>query len=178
MLQVDANSAYTLADIDLLRKLDDYNLLLIEQPLGKRRHLRSQQAAARAQDADLPRRKHPFARRCECRARAAELPGRQHQASARRRLSRNPNASTICAHRTACRSGTAGCSSLGIGRAGNVALASLPNFYASRRHLCEQALLPPGHRRARVHGGRQRDDDGADQAGDRRRGYCQTGWSR
>jgi O-succinylbenzoate synthase len=34
MLQVDANSAYTLNDISLLKKLDDYNLILIEQPLG------------------------------------------------------------------------------------------------------------------------------------------------
>jgi o-succinylbenzoate synthase len=34
LLQVDANSAYTLADINLLKKLDDYDLQLIEQPLG------------------------------------------------------------------------------------------------------------------------------------------------
>lgn len=33
-LQVDANSAYTLADVDLLKKLDDFDLLLIEQPLA------------------------------------------------------------------------------------------------------------------------------------------------
>jgi O-succinylbenzoate synthase len=33
-LQVDANSAYTLDDISLFKKLDDCNLLLIEQPLG------------------------------------------------------------------------------------------------------------------------------------------------
>lgn len=32
-LQVDANSAYTLADADLLAQLDDFDLLLIEQPL-------------------------------------------------------------------------------------------------------------------------------------------------
>ncbi len=32
-LQVDANSAYTLDDLPSLRKLDDYNLILIEQPL-------------------------------------------------------------------------------------------------------------------------------------------------
>jgi O-succinylbenzoate synthase len=34
LLQVDANSAYTLDDIDLFRKMDDYKLILIEQPLG------------------------------------------------------------------------------------------------------------------------------------------------
>ncbi|MEO6811240.1 MAG: o-succinylbenzoate synthase [Isosphaeraceae bacterium] len=33
-LQVDANSAYTLDDIDLLKELDQFNLLLIEQPLA------------------------------------------------------------------------------------------------------------------------------------------------
>lgn len=34
LLQVDANSAYRLADVDVLKALDDLNLLLIEQPLG------------------------------------------------------------------------------------------------------------------------------------------------
>src|SRR5690625_4623126 len=33
-LMVDANSAYTLHDMDHLKKLDDYNLMMIEQPLG------------------------------------------------------------------------------------------------------------------------------------------------
>ncbi|MBN2199225.1 MAG: o-succinylbenzoate synthase [Candidatus Aminicenantes bacterium] len=32
LLQVDANGAYTLRDAETLRKLDDFNLLLIEQP--------------------------------------------------------------------------------------------------------------------------------------------------
>jgi O-succinylbenzoate synthase len=34
MLQVDANSAYTLNDTDLFKRMDEYNLILIEQPLG------------------------------------------------------------------------------------------------------------------------------------------------
>lgn len=33
LLSVDANSAYTLADVDHLRRLDDFDLLMIEQPL-------------------------------------------------------------------------------------------------------------------------------------------------
>ncbi|QVY59892.1 o-succinylbenzoate synthase [Cytobacillus gottheilii] len=33
-LMADANSAYTLKDTDHLRKLDEFNLLMIEQPLG------------------------------------------------------------------------------------------------------------------------------------------------
>ena len=34
-LQVDANAAYTLADAALLRRLDDFDLLLVEQPLAE-----------------------------------------------------------------------------------------------------------------------------------------------
>jgi O-succinylbenzoate synthase len=34
LLQVDANSAYTLNDVALFKKMDDYQLQLIEQPLG------------------------------------------------------------------------------------------------------------------------------------------------
>jgi len=34
MLMVDANSAYTLADIDIFKELDQYDLLMIEQPLA------------------------------------------------------------------------------------------------------------------------------------------------
>jgi len=34
VLQVDANSAYTLEDLDIFREMDRYKLLLIEQPLG------------------------------------------------------------------------------------------------------------------------------------------------
>lgn len=35
LLQVDANTAYTLADAPQLKRLDAFNLLLIEQPLGE-----------------------------------------------------------------------------------------------------------------------------------------------
>src|SRR5262249_503067 len=34
LLMADANSAYTLADIDLFRRLDAFNLMMIEQPLA------------------------------------------------------------------------------------------------------------------------------------------------
>ena len=33
-LMADANSAYTLDDIELLKQLDEFNLMMIEQPLG------------------------------------------------------------------------------------------------------------------------------------------------
>jgi O-succinylbenzoate synthase len=35
MLQVDANTAYTRDDFDLLKRLDEFNLLLIEQPINE-----------------------------------------------------------------------------------------------------------------------------------------------
>lgn len=35
LLQVDANTAYTRDDFDLLKRLDDFNLLLIEQPINE-----------------------------------------------------------------------------------------------------------------------------------------------
>ncbi|HEX9001045.1 MAG TPA: o-succinylbenzoate synthase [Blastocatellia bacterium] len=34
VMSVDANSAYTLDDVELLKKLDEFNLLMIEQPLS------------------------------------------------------------------------------------------------------------------------------------------------
>jgi len=34
LLQVDANSSYTIGDFDILKSLDKYNLLMIEQPLS------------------------------------------------------------------------------------------------------------------------------------------------
>ncbi len=34
VMSVDANSAYTLADVELLKQLDEFNLLMIEQPLS------------------------------------------------------------------------------------------------------------------------------------------------
>ena len=33
LLMGDANSAYTLRDIDLLKSLDEFNLMMLEQPL-------------------------------------------------------------------------------------------------------------------------------------------------
>ena len=50
----DANSAYTLADIEHLKRLDEFNLMMIEQPLAHDEiidHAALQQALAHA---DLP----------------------------------------------------------------------------------------------------------------------------
>ena len=53
-LQVDANAAYTLVDTPTLRRLDEFDLLLLEQPLAEddlRQHAAAGEPAA---DADLP----------------------------------------------------------------------------------------------------------------------------
>ena len=47
LLMGDANSAYTLADIDKLKSLDEFDLMMLEQPLALRRHRRPRQTAAR-----------------------------------------------------------------------------------------------------------------------------------
>ena len=54
-LMADANSAYTLADAAHLKKLDDFYLMMIEQPLGARRHYRSRRSTVPAENADLSR---------------------------------------------------------------------------------------------------------------------------
>ncbi len=59
-LQVDANSAYTLEDLPTLKQLDDFGLLLIEQPLADDDIIDHAQASRVPEDAHLPGRKHPF----------------------------------------------------------------------------------------------------------------------
>ncbi|MDQ0643442.1 L-alanine-DL-glutamate epimerase-like enolase superfamily enzyme [Microbacterium murale] len=88
LFQVDANAAYTLVDAAHLRRLDDYGLLLIEQPLGEGRHP-SARAARRSDDhADLSGRIDRVGRgRRRCDLSGGDI-GDQHQARPRRRLSR------------------------------------------------------------------------------------------
>ena len=57
-LMVDANSAYRLEDAPLLKQLDAYYLIMIEQPLGWDDIYSHAAAAAPARNADLPRRMH------------------------------------------------------------------------------------------------------------------------
>ena len=86
LLQVDANTAYTLADAEHLRRLDEFGLLLIEQPLDEddiRGH-----SAARATDphADLPRRVDHLGQGRGDGHRARRVPDDQRQARAGRRV--------------------------------------------------------------------------------------------
>ena len=54
-LSVDANSAYTLADTDQLRRLDEFYLMMIEQPLSHDEIIDHAELQAKLADAHLPR---------------------------------------------------------------------------------------------------------------------------
>lgn len=148
LLQVDANSAYALDDVDVFRSMDDYNLLLIEQPLGyddiyDHSKLQRQLKTPLCLDESI----HSLGDACA----ALELdscrvinikPGRVGGFTESKRIH------DLCASR-----GVAvwhgGMLESGIGRAGNVALASLPNFIlpgdisASKRYYKEDIVDPP-----------------------------------
>ncbi|CAM5689064.1 o-succinylbenzoate synthase [Streptomyces purpurascens] len=143
-LQVDANTAYTLADADHLRRLDDFGLLLVEEPLEENdlhAHARLQQrlrtpicldesihsardaASAIALDA--------------CRV-VNVKPARVGGYLEARRIH------DVCAaHGVPMWCG--GMLETGIGRAPNLALAALPGLHPHRGHLGLPSLLRRGH---------------------------------
>ncbi len=147
LLQVDANSAYTLDDLATLCAMDDYNLLLIEQPLSNDdifEHSKLQREMKTAIFLD-----ESIHTRADAQA-ALELgscriinikPGRVGGFTESKRIH------DLCASR-----GVpvwhGGMLESGIGRAGNVALAALPNFTlpgdisASRRYYREDIVTP------------------------------------
>ncbi|MBI5653901.1 MAG: o-succinylbenzoate synthase [Chloroflexi bacterium] len=129
LLQVDANSAYTLADVDVLRAMDDLNLLLIEQPLSHDDifdHAKLQRALQTPICLDESIHTVDDARA------ALELnsckiinikPGRVGGFTESKKIH------DLCAdHAPRVPVWHGGMLESGIGRAGNVALASLPNF--------------------------------------------------
>ncbi|MGQ9799691.1 MAG: o-succinylbenzoate synthase [Ignavibacterium sp.] len=147
LFQVDANSAYELKDIDLFKKLDEYNLLLIEQPLGyddiyEHSKLQKELKTPICLDESI----HSLA---DTRA-AIELdscrvinikPGRVGGFTESKLIH------DYCASKDIpvwC----GGMLESGIGRAGNVALASLPNFTlpgdisASKRYYKQDIVEP------------------------------------
>jgi len=146
-LQVDANSAYTLADADIFRAMDDANLLLIEQPLSNDdifQHSKLQRELKTAICLD------ESIHSVEDAEAALDLsacgiinikPGRVGgftEAIKIHDLAATRNAPVWCG----------GMLESGIGRAGNVAIASLPNFKlpgdlsASRRYYHEDIVEP------------------------------------
>ena len=110
LLQVDANTAYTLADARHLAELDPFGLLLIEQPLPEDDMLGHAELAAALSTPICLDESIISAERRGRRDRARRLLDRQHQARPGRRLPRGRAGSTTCARRTACRCGAAGCS--------------------------------------------------------------------
>ncbi len=147
-LQVDANSAYTLEQADVFRQMDDLDLVLIEQPLGEddivdHAALQAQLRTPICLDESIvtPDDARKAIQLGSCRViniKAARLGG----------LS-----AATATHDTCQRHGIpvwcGGLLETGIGRAANLALASLPNFRlpgdlsASDRYYREDLIDPP-----------------------------------
>ena len=146
-LMVDANSAYTLEDVDMLRALDEYDLMMIEQPLA---HDDIVDHAVLQRDLEtavcLDESIHTVANAREalalnaCRIiniKPARVGGLTH-AKRIHDLCAEANVPVWCG----------GLLETGIGRAHNVALASLPNFSlpgdisASDRYWHEDIVEP------------------------------------
>ncbi|HEU5298852.1 MAG TPA: o-succinylbenzoate synthase [bacterium] len=146
-LQVDANSAYTLEQAQTLRLLDDFDLLLIEQPLGEddivdHARLQAQLRTPICLDESIvtPDDARKALDLGSCRViniKAARLSG----------LSAGVATHDLCAKRKI----PVWCGGLletGIGRLTNIALASLPNFVlpadisASDRYFHEDVIEP------------------------------------
>ncbi|MFN2565605.1 MAG: o-succinylbenzoate synthase [Gemmatimonadaceae bacterium] len=126
-LMADANSAYTLADVDHLRKLDAFDLIMLEQPLGHDDLVRHAELQRRLKTpicldesvTSVDRAEDMIALRS---GRIVNIkPGRVGGFTVSRRI-----------HDLCARHGVpvwcGGMLESGVGRAYNVALASLPNF--------------------------------------------------
>ena len=148
LLSVDANAAYTLADAALLRQLDAYDLLMIEQPLAHDDlvdHAKLQQTLRTAICLDESITSHEQARQAletgACRIVNMKI-GRVGGYSEALRIH------GLCVERGVplwC----GGMLETGIGRAHNVALASLTGFTlpgdisGSRRYFERDVIVPP-----------------------------------
>ncbi len=148
LLQVDANSAYTLDQAEVFRKLDEFNLLLIEQPLGEddivdHAQLQAQLRTPLCLDESIvtPDDARKALALGSCRViniKAARMGG----------LSAGIATHDLC-QREGIPVWCGGLLETGIGRAANIALASLPNFVlpadlsASDRYFHEDLIDPP-----------------------------------
>jgi O-succinylbenzoate synthase len=148
LLMGDANSAYTLADIDLFRKMDQYDVMMFEQPLHHediidhaelQKHIRTpiclDESIHSADDA------RKAIRLGACRIINIKLGrvGGHREARAVHDVCRDHGIPVWCG----------GMLESGVGRAHNVALSSLDNFSlpgdvsASRRYWTEDIVEPP-----------------------------------
>ena len=147
-LQVDANSAYTLNDINLLRALDGFNLQLIEQPLGyddiyDHSVLQRELKTPICLDESIYNLSDTRAALELGSCRIINIkPGRVGGYTESKRIH------DFCASKNV-PVWHGGMDESGIGRAGNVALASLPNFTlpgdisATKRYYKEDIVDPP-----------------------------------
>lgn len=147
LLQVDANSAYTLNDIVMLKKLDDYNLQLNEQPLGyddiyDHSILQRQITTPICLDESIYTVSDAKAAIALGSCKLINIkPGRVGGYTESIRIHDYCQSQNIPVWH-------GGMDESGIGRAGNVALASLPNFIlpgdisASRRYYKEDIVDP------------------------------------
>jgi o-succinylbenzoate synthase len=148
LLQVDANSAFTLDDLRMLRALDEYDLQLVEQPLAyddiyDHSVLARQVKTPICLDESIANVSDTAAALALGSCKIINIkPGRVGGYTESRRIH------DYCAvHRVPVWHG--GMDESGIGRAGNVALASLPNFVlpgdisANRRYYKEDIVDPP-----------------------------------
>jgi O-succinylbenzoate synthase len=147
-LMADANSAYTLADADHLRQLDDFYLMMIEQPLGHddivdHAELQAKLATPICLDESIRSAHHAeqAIRLGACHIINLKL-GRVGGFAEARRI-----------HDVALKAGVpvwcGGMLESGIGRAHNIALSTLPGFVlpgdvsASRRYWARDIVTPP-----------------------------------
>ena len=147
LLQVDANSAYDLSDINIFKEIDKYNLLLIEQPLGYddiydhsklQRELKT--PICLDESIQSPAEANAALELGSCKVINIK-PGRVGGFTESKKihdLCASKNIPVWCG----------GMLESGIGRAGNVALASLPNFTlpgdisASKRYYKDDIVDP------------------------------------
>ncbi len=147
-LMVDANSAYTLADADHLQRLDEFHLMMIEQPLSHddiidHAVLQARLATALCLDECIRSVRHAeqAIQMQACRVINIKL-GRVGGFREARRVHDAAQAAGIpvwCGGMLEC----------GVGRAHNIALATLPNFVlpgdvsASKRYWARDVIVPP-----------------------------------
>lgn len=126
-LMVDANSAYTMADIELIAQLDEFDLIMLEQPLGQDDVVQHATLQRRMRTPICLDESITDVQRAEAMialgsGRIVNIkPGRVGGFSASRRIH------DLC-QRHGIPVWCGGMLESGIGRAHNVALASLPNF--------------------------------------------------
>lgn len=147
-LMADANSAYTLADAEHLRRLDDYYLMMIEQPLAHddivdHAALQARLATPICLDESIRSARHAeqAIRLGACRILNIKL-GRVGGFAEARRIHDVAQAAGVPVW-------CGGMLEAGVGRAHNIALSTLPNFVlpgdvtASRRYWARDIIVPP-----------------------------------